>query len=102
MNRQDNYIKSNNEITQHNLNQHIINSNSNPSQMNMIPSQINFPTDNQFNPIENQVDPNETLLLINKTLRINIKLSLAIYKQLNNFNNNNIDELFKQTSKTAK
>ena len=37
----------------------------------------------------------ESLININNDLRNNIKLGIAIYKKLNNFEHNNIDELFK-------
>lgn len=37
----------------------------------------------------------ESLININNDLRNNIKLGIAIYKKLNNFEYNNIDELFK-------
>lgn len=42
------------------------------------------------------IEPIETLIDVNNNLRANIKLGLAIYKKLNNFDHNYIHELFHQ------
>jgi hypothetical protein len=55
--------------------------------------------DNQ-NP--NNSDPLDTLTVVNKMLRLNIALSLVIYKQLNNFNHEYIHESIKQIKKKSK
>ncbi len=52
--------------------------------------------------MQNEIDPIDTLLMINETLRTNIKLSLAIYKQLNNFYHKHINEFPKlKTTKNS-
>ena len=70
---------------------------------NSINSKNKTETNNNIN--EN-VDENdninkiETILLINNNIRNNIKLSLAIFKKLNNFDHNYIHEFFdKEKSK---
>ena len=54
--------------------------------LNHIKSNINEQINSKSNfNIPNDIDPIDTLLMVNETLRTNIKLSLVIYKQLNNF-----------------
>ncbi len=54
--------------------------------------------DTNFNPENDDMD---SLLLINKNLRDNIKLSLSIYKQLNNFDHKYINELFNKKTESS-
>jgi hypothetical protein len=70
------------------------NMNLNPSEQNQ--SQINsqYVQNNDMNVID-------TIVQLNNTLRTNIKLSLAIYKKLNNFEHNYIHELYGQKSENA-
>lgn len=48
------------------------------------------------NKTNSDVDPMETLINVNNSLRANIRLGLAIYKKLNNFDHNYIHELFNE------
>ena len=52
--------------------------------------------------LDNNLDPLETLTTVNKMLRLNIALSIVIYKQLININHEYIDESFKQARKKTK
>ncbi len=54
--------------------------------------------DTNFNPENDDMD---SLLMINKNLRDNIKLSLSIYKQLNNFDHKYINELFNKKTESS-
>ncbi len=58
---------------------------------NQIKQEIN----NKIDPSQPDIDPIQTLLIVNQTLRTNIKLGLTIYKQLNNFYHNHINEILK-------
>lgn len=61
--------------------------NTNQNDISYTNSNINARTDSE---------PIETLINVNNNLRANIKLGLAIYKKLNNFDHNYIHELFNQ------
>ena len=71
--------------------------------LNHIKSNINEQINSKSNfNIPNDIDPIDTLLMVNETLRTNIKLSLAIYKQLNNFYHKHIHEFIKpETTKNS-
>jgi len=72
---------------------------------NNINSKNKTETTNNINENENEnmndnINKIETILLINDNIRKNIKLSLAIFKKLNNFDHNYIHEFFdKEKSK---
>ncbi len=72
--------------------------------LNHIKSNINDEINSKSNSnIQGNIDPIDTLLMVNETLRTNIKLSLAIYKKLNNFYHKHIHEFIKpETSKNSK
>ncbi len=72
--------------------------------LNHIKSNINDEINSKSNSnIQGNIDPIDTLLMVNETLRTNIKLSLAIYKKLNNFYHKHINEFTKsETSKNSK
>ena len=68
--------------------------------LNHIKSNINEKINSKSNfNMENEIDPIDTLLMVNETLRTNIKLSLAIYKKLNNFYHNHIHGFIKSGTK---
>lgn len=98
--------KRNKLIEEKNLNKNAKNQSTNSPDLtnptNLIgpnaPSDLENPATN-FNP---QTDDNDALILINSNLRNNIKLSLSIYKKLNNFEHYYIHELFdKKTESTT-
>jgi hypothetical protein len=70
---------------------------------NMIDNKNNSIFNSEQNKIDTTFNPEnddcDTLLSINKNLRDNIKLSLSIYKQLNNFDHKYINELFNKKTK---
>ena len=49
---------------------------------------------------DNEVNSFQSMIIFNDNLRKNIKLSLLIYKKLNNFEHNYIHKIFNDKSKT--
>jgi hypothetical protein len=77
--------------------QYIPNTNNTEQQVS-LPMGVNIPTMSEMSTIPDMPNPEDinsldTLLMVNHNLRTNIRLSLSIYKKLNNFDHKYIHEL---------